>query len=225
MDNHFSISRPSDHARLGEFRPPGDSPFPVDSNMGFPRSRHLPRIGNLGAEILEMESFLRGYAGPDVDLEVACSPCQGDLDIDAQSVLIILLKLIANSIEAMFLDQSRDRPRRKYIRICCQLRNDLSFPDFKPGIGYSDKAVLLTIRDNGPGIAPEVIPRIFAGGFSTRERVSEYGIPEKTPWGFGLTIAKELIEDAAGSICVVSAFRVGTRVDINFPVRLENNGR
>src|SRR5262249_16847821 len=81
----------------------------------------------------------------------------------------------------------------------------------------ADDQVVLRVRDNGAGIAPEVLPRIFdlfAQGDRTLDR-SEGGL------GVGLTIVKKLVELHGGSI---SARSDGLGRGSEFTVRLPASG-
>ena len=51
------------------------------------------------------------------------------------------------------------------------------------------------VGNNGPAIDPEVLPRIFNTGFTTKA----------AGHGLGLSIVKELVEDCGGEISVQSA--------------------
>ena len=64
--------------------------------------------------------------------------------------------------------------------------------------------VHLTVRDDGHGIAGDVMPRIFEPHFSTRTSGS----------GLGLAISRRLIEGWGGSIGIESAPGEGTTVHI-----------
>jgi signal transduction histidine kinase len=55
--------------------------------------------------------------------------------------------------------------------------------------------VVLSIRDNGVGIAAEVMPRVFDAFFTTRNTVGT---------GIGLFIAKQFVEGNGGSIAIES---------------------
>jgi NO-binding membrane sensor protein with MHYT domain len=81
--------------------------------------------------------------------------------LDKHLVLQILVNLIANANQA--LQPVSDRPRRLTLRVT-----------FEPG---AERARLrICVEDNGEGIAPENLSRLFAHGFTTR----------KTGHGFGL---------------------------------------
>ena len=65
----------------------------------------------------------------------------------------------------------------------------------------------LTVADDGQGIPPELLPRVFEPRFSTTTSGS----------GLGLAIVKRLVEGWGGRIDVVSEVGRGTRIDVHFP--------
>jgi len=65
------------------------------------------------------------------------------------------------------------------------------------------------IRDNGKGIAPDVLPRIFEPFFTTKK------VGEGT--GLGLSISKKIVEEHGGSIRVESALGKGTAFIVSLP--------
>jgi signal transduction histidine kinase len=72
--------------------------------------------------------------------------------------------------------------------------------------------VRIDIGDTGTGIPPEVRPKIFAAGFSTKP------IGEGT--GLGLSISREIVEDThGGKISFQSEMGVGTTFTVVIPVR------
>ncbi len=72
--------------------------------------------------------------------------------------------------------------------------------------------VLITIADNGPGINPEYLDKIF-------DKFVQVSGSRPGSVGLGLTIAKEIIELHHGSINVWSKPGHGTRFEITIPVR------
>jgi signal transduction histidine kinase len=74
----------------------------------------------------------------------------------------------------------------------------------------SERFVLLTFEDDGPGVSPEVKEKMFAPFFTTRQRGT----------GLGLAIVKRNVEHLGGDISVESPAQVGrgTRFVIHFPV-------
>ncbi len=72
-----------------------------------------------------------------------------------------------------------------------------------------DQSVLLTIADDGPGIAAENIDRVFDAYYTTRDKGT----------GLGLTIVKHNIEMYGGRVSVESELGKGARFTITFPAR------
>lgn len=70
-------------------------------------------------------------------------------------------------------------------------------------------AVEITIRDDGPGIAPDKVERIFEAYYTTKDRGT----------GLGLAIVKHNIELYAGSVRVESALGQGARFILVFPAK------
>ncbi|MGB6385662.1 MAG: ATP-binding protein [Terriglobales bacterium] len=68
----------------------------------------------------------------------------------------------------------------------------------------------ITVRDTGPGITPDDLPRIFEAGFSTRDGSS----------GLGLAVCHRILEQHGGSIAVESRPGYGA----TFRLRLPRNG-
>ena len=67
--------------------------------------------------------------------------------------------------------------------------------------------VLLTIRDTGPGIPPEIMSKIFEPFFTTK----------KTGTGLGLAIAYGIVERHKGTINIDSAPGRGTTINVRIP--------
>jgi signal transduction histidine kinase len=74
----------------------------------------------------------------------------------------------------------------------------------------------VVVEDNGCGIAPEDLPRIFDRFYRVdRSRGSE-------GTGLGLALVKSIAQLHGGSIDVASHLEVGTRFTLRFPVKPEN---
>jgi PAS domain S-box-containing protein len=70
------------------------------------------------------------------------------------------------------------------------------------------ESVEISIRDNGAGIAPDVLPRIFEPLFSTKS----FGT------GLGLPTVKQIVEQHGGQIELTSELGVGTRAVVRLPL-------
>lgn len=76
------------------------------------------------------------------------------------------------------------------------------------------KELILSIRDNGSGIPPEILPRIFEPFFSTKTGPDASG---KGGTGVGLSACKEIIDAHSGRIRVESSVGKGTAFLIRLP--------
>jgi len=74
----------------------------------------------------------------------------------------------------------------------------------------ANDSVVISIADNGPGIAPDKIDKIFEAHFSTREKGT----------GLGLAIVKHNTEIYGGAVSVHSELGKGTRFTLEFPARI-----
>jgi len=71
---------------------------------------------------------------------------------------------------------------------------------------YAENAVIIKITDNGPGIIPEAIDRIFVPFFTTK----------KTGSGIGLALSRQIMQMHNGSLTVVSMPDVKTTFTLRF---------
>lgn len=71
---------------------------------------------------------------------------------------------------------------------------------------YTENAVIIKITDNGPGIIPEAIDRIFVPFFTTK----------KTGSGIGLALSRQIMQMHNGSLTVVSVPDVKTTFTLRF---------
>ena len=67
----------------------------------------------------------------------------------------------------------------------------------------------LTVRDTGPGIAPQNIERLFDPFFSTKTTAEGSGL--------GLAIVRRIVTNHGGTITIASTLGEGTRVDVYLP--------
>ncbi|MBM3321467.1 MAG: hypothetical protein FJY73_12400 [Candidatus Eisenbacteria bacterium] len=68
--------------------------------------------------------------------------------------------------------------------------------------------IVLRVRDEGRGIAPQDLPRLFEPGFTTKGAGRE---------GLGLTTCRRIVEEAGGTIALASEPGRGTTVTITLP--------
>ncbi len=73
------------------------------------------------------------------------------------------------------------------------------------------QGVAFSVRDNGEGIGPEALPRVFDAFFTTHATIGT---------GIGLFVAKQLVEGHGGRISIESSKDVrkhGTNVEVFLP--------
>ena len=76
-----------------------------------------------------------------------------------------------------------------------------------------DDRIKITVRDNGRGIAPDTVGRLFQPGFSTASEVSEI-----SGRGVGLDVVKTTVEEAGGSVELISQLGSGTTFVLTLPL-------
>jgi two-component system, NtrC family, sensor kinase len=101
------------------------------------------------------------------------------LQLDKHLVLQILVNLMSNATNAM--DGVPDRPHHMTLRMRIE------------GAGNSSR-LIISVEDDGEGIAPENLPRLFAHGFTTRRKGH----------GFGLHSCALAAKEMGGSITATS---------------------
>jgi len=112
---------------------------------------------------------------------------------DRDEVSRVFVNLVGNAVES--LDEAKGR-----VRITVRTRRGLGPKDGRDG-------VLVTIADDGVGIPPENMRRLFQPDFSTKTRGT----------GLGLAIVKRIVTDLGGEIRIESAPGRGTTVTTWLP--------
>jgi len=73
----------------------------------------------------------------------------------------------------------------------------------------ADNSIVIAVRDNGPGIAPDKRERIFEAYFTTKEKGT----------GLGLAIAKHNAELYGGTLQVDSTLGKGAAFTVTLPAK------
>jgi signal transduction histidine kinase len=118
---------------------------------------------------------------------------------DARQLQQAFLNLLMNAIEAMG-EQGTLIVRSHLVTLGERLARTRD--------GRPRRHLEIAIQDNGPGIPPEHLDRLFTAFFTTK--------PGGT--GLGLTITRGIIHDHGGRITVESKSRLGTTVRIALPL-------
>jgi two-component system cell cycle sensor histidine kinase/response regulator CckA len=144
-------------------------------------------------------------------------PCPGEIRLTEQSLSRVLMNLVRNAADAM--------PSGGKIRITVQrggarlsarsADQDSALADRLPSPGKR-RTVLLTVADNGPGILPATLERIFEPGFSTHR--SGETAPHARHQGLGLSVVRDLLAEAGGTISAQNGAAGGARFLIELPL-------
>jgi len=146
--------------------------------------------------------------------EHSITPLSEDISvkINGTDLIQILLNLAVNAFQCV--------PQKHRVEIGGEiLRAPLDLSKFKDGpndrllnVESADNTpplVKLWVRDNGPGIPPEVLPKIFQPYFTTK------GSRQGT--GLGLSIVQRLIKEGRGALHVHTQSGLGTTFTIYLP--------
>jgi two-component system sensor histidine kinase PilS (NtrC family) len=137
-----------------------------------------PLVGGV-LEVFRPDAAGRGIA-VEARLEAGVwAPLDGDL------VRQVLWNLLRNAAEAL-------EPRGGVVAVSARVEGDLA---------------VLEVRDDGPGMPPEVLERVFEPFFTTRARGS----------GLGLAITHAIAEAHGGKVSLESRPGAGTVVTLRFP--------
>ena len=97
------------------------------------------------------------------------------------------------------------------------LQNAIAYTDRKGRISLSadgdKKQAVISISDNGAGIAAEDIPRVF----DRFDRVSEAGVRGEAALGLGLPLTRQFVEAHGGTVALHSERGKGTTVTLTIP--------
>ncbi len=132
--------------------------------------------------------------------------------INGTDLIQILLNLAVNAFQCT--------PRGCHVELAGELlQKPLDLTTFRDGMNErllnvesfanTPPLVKLSVRDNGPGIPPQILPKIFEPYFTTK------GPRQGT--GLGLNIVQRLIKEAAGALHVQTSLGQGTTFTIYLP--------
>lgn len=169
-------------------------------------------IADIARAVQALRALLAAVAGPAIRLDIQCLPCGGDVRLSEESLTRILVNLVRNAADAM--------PGGGQIRITVQRCGGGSFLWTVPGLAADgdslEPGILLCVEDNGPGIPADQIDRVFEAGFSTRRKDRPW--PEAPRRGLGLSIVRQLVEEAGGRVRAAASQGKGARLEIELPL-------
>ena len=170
------------------------------------------RLNRIVTEVLDFSKPIRFELG-DTQVNEVCRASSAaawagssappvQLDLDPQIPLVLT---------------DAERLRTALVNILTNARHaveDVSSTAATPAVVLSTRRhgdrIAVTVRDRGPGIAPDDLAHIFDPFFTTR----------RTGTGLGLPIAKNIIDGLGGSLSVDSRPDAGTEIRIEIPINV-----
>ncbi|RMH19159.1 MAG: response regulator [Gemmatimonadetes bacterium] len=162
-----------------------------------------PEALDLGDLVEGYRGFLQRLLGAHVDLRVYLADRRTPLFADSGQIEQVILNLVANA---------RDATREGGV---IEIETDTVHFDTATRVGHTvvpeGEWTVLRVRDDGVGMEPEVVERIFDPFFSTK--------PRGEGTGLGLSTAYGIVQQAGGHIAVESTPGRGTTMHVFLPVR------
>ena len=165
------------------------------------RQQLSPRPVDLNAVVSEMGAMLRRLIPPSVTMTTHLAPEPAVVRADAGHLEQVILNLAVNARDAML-------PRGGTLTLETALASLDDGAARLLGVAPGD-AVLLTVRDTGCGMSPEVRERLFEPFFTTKERTGGTGLGLSTVYG--------IVAQAGGAITVESEEGLGSTITVTLP--------
>ena len=131
----------------------------------------------------------------EVDIDEELDAGAGEITVTQQEMNRVIANAVLNSCQAMAERAETEQGYR---------------PQLTLGTRRETNTVVISIRDNGTGIAPEVVDRIFNPFFTTR--------PGNRYAGLGLSISHDIVRAHGGTLSMDSKPGHFTEIAIRLPV-------
>lgn len=167
----------------------------VSSFLDYARPAHTdPDPIYVNAAVQLTLQFLRPECdSADVTLHVATDSALPKVRIDIEHLRQVLINLVQNAVQAM------TNGGEIYVETRTQDRFDIG--------GGARRWVQISVRDTGPGIAPDLLANVFVPFVTTKQQGT----------GLGLAISQRIVSEAGGRIDVRSRQGVGTTFVVSLP--------
>lgn len=184
----------------------------VDSLLAFGRRQPLrPQRVDINLQIQEFGDMLRRAAGHAVEIRFQLAPEPALSWIDPAQLQAALVNLVVNARDAV-----KDVAGRIVIESTNTVVEAGEVEGGEEGAGRGGAYVVVTVSDNGTGMAPEVQRRAFEPFFTTK--------PAGEGSGLGLSQVYGFVCQSGGHVELVSAPGMGTTVRLYLPRSGEREG-
>ena len=164
----------------------------MESIRDFSRKKHLIKTPTDANKLIDHALNLLIHPLKKKNISISRSfETNESINVDGEQITQVLLNIINNAIDA--LDPGG------------RITLSTSVAESEKGI----RSVNITIKDNGLGIAPDIIQRIFKPFFSTKGSKGT---------GLGLSICKGIMDNHGGEINLESQLGQGTTFTLSLPV-------
>ena len=176
----------------------------TESLLAFARKQRLnPIPADLNSIIVEMTEMLRRSIGPAVEIRHAFASELWRVLVDTSQIETALLNVTLNARDAM--------PGGGMVLI--ETANISASSEELPEEIARQDCVLVSVRDAGTGMSPEVLERAFEPFFTTKEVAKGTGL--------GLSMVFGVVRQSGGTVRIHSRLREGTTVQIYLPRAIE----
>lgn len=165
----------------------------ISDLLDFTRARE-PELSTATADDWLGEVLDELQVPSDVEIVRRFSAPQCKVRFDKERMRRVVVNLIENAAQA--LAESAPSGRGRSIVVATRATTDYE----------------LCVEDTGPGIAPDILPKVFEPLFTTKS----FGT------GLGLATVKQIVEQHAGTVTIESEIGRGTRVTIRLPIALRH---
>jgi CheY-like chemotaxis protein len=160
-----------------------------------------PKVLDLNEVVSDTTKMLRRVIGEDVQLMISLDPRAGRVKVDSGQLTQVLMNLAVNARDAM--------PRGGTLTVETSHLNSDDENAGKHIPARPGSYIVLTVKDTGTGMTPEVQERIFDPFFTTKE------VGKGT--GLGLATVYGIVKQSEGHVLVHSKLGEGTTFNIYLP--------
>lgn len=171
--------------------------------LSFSREQALlSKAEDLNAILTDMESFIRGIVGEDIDLQLTLSDDSSTVKVDKTQFENVIVNLCVNAKDAM--------PDGGKLEISSRRVTLPAAPNGHAQASGELEFVEITVTDNGLGIPADIQSKVFDPFFTTK-KMGEGS-------GFGLSTAFGFLQQSGGNISVKSRQGEWTTFTLHLPL-------